>query len=155
MNNSVKVYIKAILQCLLALSGYWCSAQHTDSVRIDSMLVLSAEATRVGGSPVNVSPKHFYDMLNPFKEGIRPIILYNTADRFFVGVTYNHFSKQWKPDSAGVRSSIYVHYSIDQKAFSVGYQGIVHHFAGKWDLLFNAGYDWEKWINFYGAGNET
>ncbi|HYO20866.1 MAG TPA: hypothetical protein VER36_00585, partial [Flavisolibacter sp.] len=95
------------------------------------------------------------DIINPGKQGLRPIVLFSSDDRLFAGVNYNKFSAGFQPDSAGSKHRIYTNYSITQRAFSVGYQGVFNRIIGGWNLFMDANYDWERWMNFYGLGNNT
>lgn len=101
------------------------------------------------------SGKTFYDFIKPDNEGLKPLILYSSDDRLYTGLNYNLRSPKWRPDSLGAKHKVYTHYSFNQAAFSLGYQGIYNRVFGNWNLFVDAGYDWIKWINFYGLGNET
>lgn len=116
---------------------------------------ISSTAENYSVSPPNLTNNPVYDIVDPNREGLRPVVFFNSDDRLFGGLNYNWISDNWKPDSAGQSHRIYSHYSINQKAFSVGYLGIVHKVIGPWNLFVDAGYDWVKWMNFYGLGNET
>jgi outer membrane protein assembly factor BamA len=70
-------------------------------------------------------------------------------------LNYNHLSANWKVDSIGFKQRLYAHYSINQKAFSIGYQGIFNRAVGRWNLFVDAGFDWIRWLNFSGLGNES
>jgi hypothetical protein len=149
MQKQINGYVKATLLILFGLR-FSAIAQTKDS----TVIIASTDQEQIA-SPVILSGKTFYDVLNPDRHGIRPIILYSSDDRFFVGVNYNNISNNYIPDSAGSKHQVYTHYSITQKAFNIGYQGIVHRFTGQWNLFVDAGYDWIKWINFSGVGNES
>lgn len=136
---------------LLSKAGY----SQTDSLVVDTAAVLNATSTSTNAVPGSFFGKPLYDFINPSREGLRPTAFYSSDDRFFVGLNYNRFSNNWQPDSTGARHQVYAHYSINQNAFSVAYQGIYHQLIGRWNLLVEAGYDWERWINFSGLGNES
>jgi outer membrane protein assembly factor BamA len=46
-------------------------------------------------------------------------------------------------------------YSVIQGAPNFLYKGVVNQFAGNWDLNINAHYDFVRWTNFFGLGNEV
>jgi hypothetical protein len=149
MQKRETAYVKLVLLLLFGLP-FFASAQTKDTT-----VIIASTDQQQNANPVILSGKTFYDFLNPDRHGIRPIILYSSDDRLFVGVNYNNISSTFVPDSAGSKHQVYTHYSLTQKAFNVGYQGIVHRFAGHWNLFVDAGYDWVKWINFSGVGNES
>ena len=148
MQKSGNVYGRLIAQSLLFLAACPAIAQTGDTTYIIS-------STDKSAPPPNLPSNPFFDLIKPDKQGIRPTVLYSGNDRFFVGIEYNRYSKNWNPDTAGQKHELYTHYSIEQKAFSSGYQGIYNQVAKGWNLFVNAGYDWIKWMNFYGLGNET
>jgi len=103
------------------------------------------------------SAVHVYDY-NTFqadKKGLLPHFGYNDADRFFVGVRYQVLNHRWRKLPFAYRQSIDVDYAFLQGAFSTTYNGLFPTLFGKWDFITRANYDWVKWINFYGLGNET
>ncbi|HEX8314128.1 MAG TPA: hypothetical protein VF609_04010 [Flavisolibacter sp.] len=155
MRNCVFVFVKAVMQMLVLFAGYTVMAQTPDSSLIDTTLVISSTDKPYSNIPISRSGIPFYDVINPGKEGFRPIALYSDADRFFVGVNYNRFSSGFRPDSTGSKHRLYTNYSITQRAFSLGYQGVYHRIFGRWNLFVDANYDWERWMNFYGLGNNT
>ncbi|HVF97300.1 MAG TPA: hypothetical protein VM871_08275, partial [Flavisolibacter sp.] len=140
-----------ILPLLFFYSSFSVFAQITD----DSATVVSSGSNLHNTLPLPRSGKPFYDILLPSKEGFRPVLLFSSDDRFFAGVTYNHRGRGWRTDTAGQKHKAYLHYSFVQKAFSVGYQGVFNGVIGNWNLLAEANYDWVRWMNFYGLGNET
>lgn len=150
MRNGVKEKRWAFLFAMMLLMMQQARAQKTDS----STVVASNENPYKAAVPKKPG-KHIYDVLLPGQKGLRPEILYNDEDRFYVGLSYTDFSRNWRPDTAGRWQNIYLHYSISQNAFSLGYKGIVQRLAGGWNLFADAVYDWEKWTNFYGLGNKT
>ena len=48
-----------------------------------------------------------------------------------------------------------VKYSLNEKAFSATYQGIFSDVIKKWDLNIFTNYDFVRWNNYYGLGNES
>ena len=96
-----------------------------------------------------------YDTYQYGKKGISPILGYNYEDRLYVGIGYNKLRYRWRNPPYAFKQSFGVKYSITQKAFSLFYNGIFPTLIGKWDLLLNAEYDFIRWINFYGIGNNS
>lgn len=150
MGNNKNFYVKVILQCLLFFAVYPAVAQK----KSDTNYIISS-TDKYSASPLNLSNNPFYDVVDPNKQGFRPTIFFSDDDRIYVGLNYNWISKSWKSDTSGRKHKLYTHYSINQRAFSVGYQGIIYKAIGQWNLFLNAGYDWVKWMNFYGLGNDT
>ena len=103
------------------------------------------------------SAVHVYNYQNflPDKKGLIPHFGYNDWDRFFVGVRYQFLNNKWRKLPFASRQSIDVDYSLLQQAFSTTYIGLFPELIGKWDLNAKANYDMERWINFFGLGNET
>ena len=89
------------------------------------------------------------------KKGIHPIVMYNDADRVFVGLGYSSLHHKWGKTPFASKQKLEGHYSISQRAFSGFYSGVFPEFAGKWQLALNGGYDAIHWTNFTGLGNET
>lgn len=96
-----------------------------------------------------------YDAFVYDKAKIAPTVFFSNADRFFAGVGYTSVKQGWRKDPFASQHSLYANYSITQNAISAGYQGIINHLVGKWDLHLNADYDMIRWTNFFGVGNET
>lgn len=96
-----------------------------------------------------------YDAFQYDKKGLSPLVFYNDDDRIFVGAGYNILNSQWRKQPFGQSHNFYARYSINQAAFSFGYDGIYNQVIGKWNLLMNANYDLVRWTNFFGLGNET
>ncbi|HZF65250.1 MAG TPA: BamA/TamA family outer membrane protein, partial [Chitinophagaceae bacterium] len=95
---------------------------------------------------------------NAFKydrKGISPILFFNFADRLHVGLAYKTLKHKWRRNPFAYQHRFAVHYSINQGAFNILYAGIVNEFVGKWNLQLNAHYDFVRWTNFFGIGNET
>ena len=96
-----------------------------------------------------------YDAFRPEKKGIAPEIGYNDEDRLYVGLGYGWVHQSFRKIPFASKQHIGGHYSTSQRAFSAAYKGIFTHVFGKTDLLVDAGYDWVRWTNFLGLGNET
>ncbi len=93
---------------------------------------------------------YLYDQRFSF---LRP--LYSDEDRIYVGFGYvwKHF--KWRKLPFVFTQTANVHYSITQNAISAAYGGIFPNTIGKWNLSFITSYDFIRWTNFYGLGNET
>lgn len=89
------------------------------------------------------------------KKGIGPILSYSSEDHIHVGLKYELEKQQWRKHPFGYRHEIAARYSISESAPSIGYTGVYTKFVGNWNLHIDAGYDWIRWNNFYGVGNET
>ncbi len=96
-----------------------------------------------------------YNSFLPDKKGLVPHFIYNDNDRIFLGVRYRVLNNRWRKRPFAYRQSLDVDYSISQKAFSTTYTGLFASLVGHWDIITSANYDWVRWINFYGLGNET
>ena len=90
-----------------------------------------------------------------YKSGLKPTVFFSNADRIHVGLGYEVTKEDGEKLPFASQHGVYTKYSISQNAFSVGYYGIINHAIGKWDLHLNADYDFIRWTNFYGIGNET
>ncbi|MBC7867555.1 MAG: hypothetical protein H7X88_08470 [Gloeobacteraceae cyanobacterium ES-bin-316] len=96
-----------------------------------------------------------YNSFLPDKKSLVPHLPYNDADRIFIGLRYQVLNQRWRKKPFAYKQSFDVDYSISQRAMSTTYNGFFPRLFGEWDLLTNANYDWVRWINFYGLGNET
>ncbi len=91
----------------------------------------------------------------PDKKGFKPHIGFNDADRIYAGIRYQFINHTWGKKPYASKQSIDVDFSLIQRAFSTTYTGLFPKLVGKWDLSTKANYDQERWINFFGLGNET
>ena len=89
------------------------------------------------------------------KRGTKASLFYSDADRIFVGLDYGWVHHHWRKLPYVFKQAVSVHYSITQKAVSFTYTGIFPNTIGKWNLALLANYDFVRWTNFYGLGNET
>ncbi|MEO7266077.1 MAG: hypothetical protein ABIW38_14265 [Ferruginibacter sp.] len=96
-----------------------------------------------------------YNSFQQDKKGFAPHLIYNDYDRIFLGIRYQKLNYRWRKKPFAYKQSIDVDYSISQKAFSTTYNGLFPSLVGQWDLITKANYDWVRWINFHGLGNET
>ena len=99
--------------------------------------------------------RYRYDAFAYEKKGISPSIFYSREDRIYAGVSYKVTNQKWRKEPFANKHEVFVRYSINQSAFNLGYEGLVNNFIGKWNLILNGNYDWVRWTNFYGLGNET
>ena len=89
------------------------------------------------------------------KKGFRPILLYNNDDRIYIGLSYVVTKNKWRKEPYGFKQYFDIKYSISQKEFSATYKSTFTKLVGKWDGVFYANYDFIRWTNFYGLGNES
>ena len=115
----------------------------------------SANHTKKHYSSDSAVHEYDYNTFMADKKGLLPHFGYNDGDRFFVGLRYQVLNHKWRKLPFAYRQSIDVDYAFLQGAFSTTYNGLFPTLFGKWDFITRANYDWVKWINFYGLGNET
>ena len=89
------------------------------------------------------------------KKGIKKILFYNNEDRIHVGLGYQVLKNKWRKEPYAYRQEVNVKYSLMENAFSTEYKGNFTEAIGKWNLSLYGGYDWIRWINYFGIGNET
>ncbi|HEX6915020.1 MAG TPA: BamA/TamA family outer membrane protein, partial [Chitinophagaceae bacterium] len=86
---------------------------------------------------------------------IAPQIGYNNDDRVFVGLGAKYTNHGFRADPFISQNKVRVRYSIDQQAFSFGYEGLFRELIGKWHLGLSAEYDGVRDQDFPGIGNNT
>lgn len=96
-----------------------------------------------------------YEAFEYDKKGIGPILSYSSADHIHVGIKYAVEKQQFRKYPFGYQHELAFRYGINEGAPSITYTGVVNKFIGKWNLLLDAGYDWIRWYNYFGIGNET
>lgn len=96
-----------------------------------------------------------YKWFKKDKNGFLPLIFYNNADRIYAGLRYRMQKNRWRQEPFAWSQEFGVHYSISQNAFSAFWKGDYPNVIGKWGFLYRAEYDFIRWTNFYGMGNET
>ncbi len=89
------------------------------------------------------------------KRGFKPTAFFSNEDRFFIGVNYLTTKNKWRKEPYGYTRYFDVKYSLSQKAFSGTYRSQYTSLIGKWDALFFGNYDFIRWTNFFGLGNES
>lgn len=99
--------------------------------------------------------RYEYDGFRYDKKGISPSVFYSREDRLYAGLSYKATNYRWRKKPFASKHELFARYSFNQSAFNVGYEGQVNQFIGKWNLLLNGTYDWVRWTNFFGLGNET
>lgn len=99
--------------------------------------------------------KYKYDEFRYNKSGLKPLLFYSNEDRFFIGLEYGATKFTWRKEPFAFKQKLNVKYSLNEKAFSATYQGIFTDVIKKWDLNVYTNYDFVRWTNFYGLGNET
>ncbi|HVG16556.1 MAG TPA: BamA/TamA family outer membrane protein [Chitinophagaceae bacterium] len=115
----------------------------------------AASATRVHLSEDSTINAFRYDAFKYNKKGFSPIIFYNYPDRLFVGINYKVQTQRWRKGPFGNQHNLMARYSIIQGAPNFLYKGVVNQFAGNWALAINAHFDFIRWTNFFGLGNEV
>ena len=100
---------------------------------------------------------HEYEYKNYMYDikGTSGSFLYSDEDRFYIsfGYLWKHYS--WRKKPFAFKQNLVAHYSISQNAMSFNYLGVFPNTIGKWNLSLLANYDFIRWTNFYGLGNET
>jgi hypothetical protein len=96
-----------------------------------------------------------YNGFNYNKKGIKKILFYSNEDRIHIGLGYKVEKEKWRKQPFGYSQEVNVKYSLMENAFSAEYKGIFTEAIGKWNLALYANYDWIRWINYFGVGNET
>jgi hypothetical protein len=104
-------------------------------------------------SAVNRGQK--FDVFKYDRKGFSPSVFYSREDRLYAGLSYKVTNHRWRKEPFANKHEVFTRYSFNQSAFNVGYEGQVNQFIGKWNLLLNGTYDWVRWTNFFGLGNET
>ena len=89
------------------------------------------------------------------KQGFTPILFYSNDDRIYLGLIYTVTRNKWRKEPYGFKQSFDVKYSITQKAFSATYRSTFTKLIANWDGVFYANYDFIRWTNFFGLGNES
>lgn len=87
--------------------------------------------------------------------GLKKIVFYSNEDRIHVGVGYKMVTERWRKLPFASSHEANVKYSLMENAFSTEYKGTLTQVIGKWNLALYANYDWIRWINYFGVGNET
>jgi hypothetical protein len=96
-----------------------------------------------------------YNAFLPDLKGILSSAGYTNDDHFFIGLRYRLLHHKWRKLPFASKSNFDFRYSITQRAFSLTYDGLFPKAIGKWDFFLKANYDWIRWTNFFGLGNET
>ncbi len=89
------------------------------------------------------------------KIGFKGTIFYTYDDRLFVGLNHITTKNKWRKEPYGFTRLFGVNYSIIQNSFSFTYKSRFTKLFGNWDGVFYANYDFVRWTNFFGLGNET
>ena len=89
------------------------------------------------------------------KRGFKPTVFYSYEDRIYAGLSYVITKNKWRKEPYGFIQFFGINYSISQNAFSATYKSRFTKLLGKWDGVFLANYDFIRWTNFFGLGNET
>lgn len=89
------------------------------------------------------------------KNGLKKILFYSNEDRLHIGTGYKIITRKWRKQPFASSQEINAKYSLMENAFSTEYKGTFTEVVGKWNLALYANYDWIRWINYFGIGNET
>ncbi len=96
-----------------------------------------------------------YDAFEYDTKGFKPVVFYDSDDRFFVGIGYSSLKHKWRTTPFASKHTALARYSLTQKALSFTYKGSITNVIGKWSLDLLADFDAIKWNNFFGVGNNT
>ncbi len=96
-----------------------------------------------------------YDEFRYNKSGLKPLLFYSNDDHLFAGLEFGATKYKWRKQPFAFNQKINAKYSISEKAFSATYQAKFADVIKKWDLNLYTNYDFVRWTNFYGLGNET
>ena len=99
--------------------------------------------------------KYKYEEFRYNKSGFKPLLFYSNDDHFFTGLEFAATKFTWRKEPFAFNQKLNVKYSISEKAFSATYQATFTDVIKKWDLNLYTNYDFVRWLNFYGLGNET
>ena len=99
--------------------------------------------------------EYIYDDYKYNKKGISPSLYYSSEDHIYTGLKYQFEKQKWRKSPFGYKHSLGLRYSIMEKAFAADYYSLFTRLIGNWDLALTANYDFIRWNNFYGFGNET
>jgi len=99
--------------------------------------------------------QHNYDWYNYDSKGVSPVFSYNYEDRVYAGLNLQVKQYKWRREPFANKHRIGINYSFSQKSISGTYDALYPRVIGKWDLMLHANYDFIRWTNFFGLGNET
>ncbi len=89
------------------------------------------------------------------KKGFKGTLFYSNEDRIYVGINHITTKNKWRREPYGFTRLFSIKYSFAQHAFSATYKSRFTKLLGNWDGLFYGTYDFIRWTNFFGLGNET
>ncbi len=96
-----------------------------------------------------------YDAYKLDKRGFNPTAFYSNEDWFFIGVNYLSTKNKWRKDPYNYTRYFDIKYSLSQHAISGTYRSQYTRLIGKWDAFFYGNYDFIRWTNYYGPGNNS
>jgi len=99
--------------------------------------------------------KYKYDEFRYNKSGLKPLLFFSNDDRFYTGLEFAATKFKWRKEPFAFNQKLNVKYSFNEKAFSATYQATIADVIKKWDLNLHSNYDFVRWTNYYGLGNET
>jgi hypothetical protein len=117
--------------------------------------IIKGSETGIHLSKDSAINQYRYDAFHYNKSGIKPLLFYSNEDHFFTGLEFGSTKYKWRKEPFAFKQKLNVKYSISEKAFSASYQATFTDVIKKWDLNLYTNYDFVRWLNFYGLGNET
>jgi hypothetical protein len=117
--------------------------------------IVKSKSTRLRLSNDDSVHNFQYRSFHYDKKGISPKLFYSYADRIYIGVGYGITRYDWRKEPFESDNGLELRYSLTQHAFSVVYKGTFTRVIGKWNADLYGNYDWMRWTNYYGMGNET
>ncbi len=118
-------------------------------------IITSDHETRVHLSKEPAINNWNYSAFRYNKKGFKPLLFYSNEDYIFAGLQYGMTHYKWRKYPYASKQKLNVKYSITEKAFSSTYEGKFVNVIGKWDYDLYANYDFIRWYNYYGIGNES
>ncbi|MGZ5134353.1 MAG: hypothetical protein ACXWCG_04355 [Flavitalea sp.] len=96
-----------------------------------------------------------YNGFNYNSKRLKKSLFYSNEDRIYIGLRYVVERQRWRKFPFDFRQEVNVKYSLMENAFSTEYRGNFTEVIGKWNLAIYGNYDWIRWNNYFGIGNET
>ena len=157
VNNGTNNTIRIRIIGGIGKNRYWSASKAKNIHIYDSG---ENDLENSGGMKKHLSDNPFvnmyrYQSYEYDSKGLSPSLFYSSDDHFYTGLKYEYTNNQWRKFPFGQKHSLSLKYSITEKAFNTELKSEFIHLIGRWDLQLEAGYDFMRWNNFYGIGNET